>query len=164
MQVNLKSLANSTSGILPFEYSIDLSGEKVNYDFPFKSPIFVKGNISDHAGAVYFDAVCTYTLDVKCARCDYDICVPCTKDVSFMLAMSLEGDDSDSIFVLTSEVFDTDEIIVPELLMDVSMSYLCSEDCLGICPICGKNRNTTQCDCKETEHNSQFLKLRELLK
>ncbi len=28
------------------------------------------------------------------------------------------------------------------------MQRVCSEDCKGICPMCGKNRNETPCDCK----------------
>jgi len=33
-------------------------------------------------------------------------------------------------------------------VLALPMQRVCSEVCKGICPVCGKNRNETRCDCK----------------
>ena len=44
-----------------------------------------------------------------------------------------------------------EDILREQILLLMPMQRICSEDCKGICPSCGKNRNETPCDCKE-EH------------
>ena len=50
---------------------------------------------------------------------------------------TFDGDEVD----LTSEVRD-------EILLALPVSPLCAEDCLGLCPVCGNNRNQSPCDCE----------------
>lgn len=40
---------------------------------------------------------------------------------------------------------------------------LCNENCLGLCPICGKNRNKTKCSCEKTKDSPQWNRLKDLL-
>jgi hypothetical protein len=48
------------------------------------------------------------------------------------------------------------------LLIEIPMKPLHSEDCKGICPVCGINKNEENCDCQmELKHNP-FDKLDEL--
>ena len=40
-----------------------------------------------------------------------------------------------------------DDLIVNEVLMNWPVKVLCKEDCKGICPVCGANRNEKDCGC-----------------
>jgi uncharacterized protein len=42
-----------------------------------------------------------------------------------------------------------EDILREQILLIMPMQRVCSEDCQGICPTCGKNRNETPCDCKQ---------------
>jgi DUF177 domain-containing protein len=42
------------------------------------------------------------------------------------------------------------------------MQRVCSEACKGICPVCGKNRNETACDCKADNADDRWGALRKL--
>jgi len=44
-----------------------------------------------------------------------------------------------------------EDILHEQVLLVMPMQRICREDCKGICPVCGKNRNEAPCDCKE-EH------------
>ena len=37
-----------------------------------------------------------------------------------------------------------------EILVDLPTKVLCSEDCKGICRVCGHNLNEGTCDCEDT--------------
>lgn len=164
MQISLKSLTQFPNRQRPFEYSIDLSGEKVNTDFPFKEPVLIKGVITDRSGAVFFDANAQYTLTVHCSRCNKEFTVDKSQNIHFLLNTSEETDEAtEGMFYLGSDIADTDEIIIPEIIMDMDMAYLCSEDCKGLCVVCGKDLNEGECGCERKNIHPQLAKLKELL-
>ena len=45
------------------------------------------------------------------------------------------------------EILEIDEDLRSELLLALPMNPLCSEDCAGLCPVCGANLNKSQCKC-----------------
>ena len=42
---------------------------------------------------------------------------------------------------------DISEDVRAELLVELPMNLLCSDECLGLCPHCGANRNLKDCGC-----------------
>ena len=60
----------------------------------------------------------------------------------------LETDDLQLFIELgDEEIVDITEDIRAELLINLPANLLCSDDCAGLCPVCGANKNTTNCDC-----------------
>ena len=37
------------------------------------------------------------------------------------------------------------------MLLELPMNLLCSEECRGLCPHCGKNLNREKCACRDEE-------------
>ena len=63
------------------------------------------------------------------------------------------------------EKFNLTDFVREEILIQTPMKPLCDDDCKGICPICGSNKNENPCNCEEKikVENSPFAKLKELL-
>jgi len=40
------------------------------------------------------------------------------------------------------------DVLREQILLALPMQRVCSEECKGMCPVCGKNRNEAACDCK----------------
>lgn len=55
-----------------------------------------------------------------------------------------------------------EDILREQVLLALPMQRVCSEACKGICPVCGKNRNETPCDCKIESADDRWGALREL--
>jgi uncharacterized protein len=55
-----------------------------------------------------------------------------------------------------------EDILREQVLLLMPMQRVCSEDCKGICPSCGKNRNETPCDCKDEHAGARWAALRDL--
>lgn len=49
------------------------------------------------------------------------------------------------------------------ILLAIPMKPLCKEDCLGLCPVCGKDRNVEKCDC-EIEVQTPLSVLKDIFK
>lgn len=62
----------------------------------------------------------------------------------------LELEDSDlGVLYLEGEILDIDPILIEQIQLNVPMRQLCRQDCAGLCPQCGIDRNVDSCDCEE---------------
>lgn len=52
------------------------------------------------------------------------------------------------------------DVIREQVTMVLPMRSICREDCRGICPICGKNRNREMCGCAESFSDPRWEALR----
>ncbi len=94
-------------------------------------------------------------LLVPCARClePAPVAVEAPVAVTFVEVSGAKDQDADETQddVVTFEhgVIDLGGPIRDEILLAVPMSPVCRPDCAGICPVCGRNRNVTPCDCEQ---------------
>jgi uncharacterized protein len=59
-------------------------------------------------------------------------------------------DEQDTHFV-DSDTFDPGPVILQELLLEIPMKPLCTDDCPGLCRTCGEIRNSEACECPREE-------------
>ncbi len=164
MQINLRDLAQAPEQTICFDYTIDLSKEEVNFDFPFKNPINVFGRLQDKSGVVELSADVDAEVFTNCARCNKPLSYEKYTPVFFILVKSLSDEDaSDDFFLLESDIVDIDDIVVSELILSMEMSALCSDDCKGLCPKCGANLNGGDCSCERREIDPRLAVLAKLL-
>jgi uncharacterized protein len=57
---------------------------------------------------------------------------------------------------------DLEDVLREQVLLALPMQRTCREDCQGICPICGANRNETRCECKVETRDDRWGALRNL--
>jgi uncharacterized protein len=67
-------------------------------------------------------------------------------DLSADRAGSFRLDDAE-IEVFDGKQIDLDPILREQLLLALPMNALCSEECKGLCGMCGQNLNDRACDC-----------------
>jgi uncharacterized protein len=61
-----------------------------------------------------------------------------------------------------SDGLELEEVLREQVLLALPMQRVCREDCRGICPVCGRNRNETSCDCREAAADDRWAALRNL--
>lgn len=52
------------------------------------------------------------------------------------------------------------DVLREEVLLELPMQRVCSEDCKGICPVCGQNRNQKDCGCQAEAVDDRWAQLR----
>lgn len=163
MLIDLKHIFATDNSSLPIEYSLDLSSTEVSGVYPLKKPVTVSGIVSNKASLVVLDAVITYEYSAPCDRCGTETERMHTLRLNKSLAVSIEGEESDSILTVPDMKLDLDELLYSEVIVNLPMKHLCKEDCKGICPKCGKNLNDGKCGCPEKEIDPRLSALAELL-
>jgi uncharacterized protein len=64
---------------------------------------------------------------------------------------------------LAGDLLDVDRWAHDALLLAMPLQVLCRDDCAGLCPTCGIDRNTGTCECAETTVDDRWSALRDLL-
>ena len=165
MLLNLRDVLASENLCVSFDYTMDLREEEFYGEHPFQQPIHVQGKLENKAEVFYLRAQVVAPVDTHCARCGVPVQVQKELEIDLVIASSLSNEEgSDDIYVVEGETFDLDEIIREELILNMDMTVLCSEDCKGLCPRCGKNLNEGDCGCDRTEVDPRLAKLTQLLK
>ena len=59
---------------------------------------------------------------------------------------------------------DVDKLLYNEILIGWPMKVLCSENCKGICSICGQNLNKGTCDCEDTGLDPRMSVIQDVFK
>lgn len=87
------------------------------------------------------------TFQAKCDRCLAE--VPVTMELQFDRTVVLEAEDeeADELSLTEDRQFDVETFVHNEILVNWPGKVLCREDCRGICPVCGQDRNREECGC-----------------
>ena len=59
--------------------------------------------------------------------------------------LQIVEEDEEEIFVFGNPNLDLSPFLSEAFLLEVPYTTLCKEDCQGLCPVCGVNRNKTNC-------------------
>ncbi|HEU5060278.1 MAG TPA: DUF177 domain-containing protein [Kofleriaceae bacterium] len=75
----------------------------------------------------------------------------------------VEVDDEDmDVYSYEGEEVDLEPLLREQLILAVPFAPLCSEDCKGLCPVCGIDLNTGSCTCDRTPIDPRWAALRNL--
>lgn len=163
MKLDLKRIAVTDGEAIPFSYDTDLTKEEMNGEYPFRTPVHVEGEVRNHLGVLKLHATVRALYETQCARClapvKVDLNVPCDT----ILSSDVQNEERDDIYQLEGDSVELDDIVIPALLLEVRMTYLCTPDCKGLCPTCGKNLNEGSCGCNGREIDSRLAVLQKLL-
>lgn len=163
MIIDLKKIFVNDNSSLPIEYTLDLSNVEYSGQFPLKKPVSISGTVSNQASLVRLEAEISYEFEADCDRCGKLTVHKHTVKVNKSLAVSIEGEDSDTILLVPDMKLDVDELLYAEVIVSLPMKHLCSEDCKGICVKCGKNLNEGECGCPKKEIDPRLSALADLL-
>lgn len=123
----------------------------------FGSDAHVTGTLTDNAGYMRLKLMAKLEYRGECARCLAP--VEGVFSLDFERTVTTEGtlceDDTDGYgdeyVVIHGYELDVDELLCEELILAFPNKLLCSEDCEGLCPKCGKPRREGDCGCPTKE-------------
>jgi len=143
--------------------------EQGPHDFRFLRPIEVHLEHHRADDNLFFAGHLRTLAEGECARCTERFPLPVEQDFSFVLRPAdpeeerheLSPDDL-SVTTYEGDEVDLAPLVEEQTLVGLPTRALCSEDCRGLCPGCGVNRNLDSCRCKADEGDPRLAALRSL--
>jgi uncharacterized protein len=170
MRIELAGL-ESGRGAFAHAYA---SGEVVLEDERLRliDPPTVSGQLRQEGRRVHVSGRLAARVQVECDRCLKPVEIPVdsrfkleyvtAEDYEAQQAVELTQEDLD-LSVFDGEVIDIDELVTEEILLAVPDHVLCNDDCKGICPVCGADRNSVDCGCRTAEVDPRWAGLKKLV-
>ena len=99
------------------------------------------------------------------------LCFRCLKEVSGCLDIAVNenfvtADKAEDIEAYTYEgkFIEIDKMLVDNIILNIPMKQVCSQECKGLCQRCGSNLNEKSCDCKDDDINPNMEALKNYFK
>jgi uncharacterized protein len=118
-------------------------------------PARIAGEISRVEGGHALTATVAWGGLLECSRClapydfsheeDFSLVLYPRKTIS-EAELSLDKDDLDAYFY-DEPIVPVAPIVEERIQIAIPMKPLCREDCRGLCPQCGGDRNVSECNC-----------------
>lgn len=99
---------------------------------------------------LHFVVQADITLVLTCDRCLEEVLWTCPIRFDKEFDKSDRDDEWNQESFIEGNNLDVERLICTELLPKIPMKILCKDDCKGICPVCGTNRNKKDCGCDQS--------------
>jgi uncharacterized protein len=147
---------------IDIEEKVDLEG------ISLMSPVTADLELNKMGKEIVVSGEVTTEVELQCSRClkifKRDLELPVEVVYHPLEEIGVEGhglrDDELDMGFYKGEELDLKELLREQLLLNIQMKPLCSEECKGLCPRCGTDLNMGQCDCEEEEVDPRLEVLR----
>ncbi|HZI48791.1 MAG TPA: DUF177 domain-containing protein [Pyrinomonadaceae bacterium] len=169
MRIELENLEGGKGDFVHVYNPEDLN--PVDERIKLGGPARVNGKIRLAGNEVFVNGHVDTQAQVECDRCLKPVEIPVSADFELEYITGSEYESSGvaelteaemSVSVFDGEAVDVDEIVKEQILLAVPTRMLCREDCKGICPQCGTDRNTGECNCVTEEIDPRWAALKNL--
>lgn len=148
MILDFEPLLSGEKRELFIDYEMDTFPDYMGVE-PVKGAV-VTGSAVNRAGYISLSLHADVPYKTICARCAKELSRSLAIDYECGVSSSEEvAEDNLDYEVLTDGKLDIDELVTRCFILELPMTDLCSEDCLGLCSQCGKDLNEGPCQCKK---------------
>ncbi|MGB2867222.1 MAG: DUF177 domain-containing protein [Bacteroidota bacterium] len=147
LRINISKLSEGIH-----DYAFDVVAPSLGLDDRFKHVVHVDASLEKNSRQLFLQADLSTTGNFVCDRCLEDFQGNIKGKYSIVYLMenhSTESGGGDEVQLLGPDTnfIDLDEDVRQFLVLAVPQKLLCKEECAGLCPTCGKNRNSSPCEC-----------------
>jgi uncharacterized protein len=149
---------------------IDFSGEELEQGSPLRA-VGTAELLPHTGGEVRIQGRYTVEMTSQCDRClgrarfpldeSFDLFYRPMVDIAREEEVAIDEGESEIGFYERGGM-ELEDVLRERVLLALPMQRICSEDCRGICPVCGKNRNDGACECKPETTDDRWGALRKL--
>lgn len=109
---------------------------------------------------------CRLIVEIPCDRClepvETELMLDFSKDVDLDVPDGEQPEELDETNYIDGYELDVEQLLCNEVLIGWPTKILCSDDCKGICNICGQNLNRGACSCEDTSLDPRMSVIRDI--
>jgi len=151
MRVNVSDIVKTEGAGLDVDFLGDLP-ELLEYDtsVEFKPSFKFTGRIVNLGGLLKLSGDLHFEFSANCLRCLKQVDTVSDIRVEESFVEVSKSDDVDA-YTFEGNVVDIDKPLIDNIILALPMKTICSDDCKGLCRVCGTDLNLKNCNCDERE-------------
>lgn len=164
MRVNISNIAKTHGASLEIKFNEVVPGlEALDEGYIFDSPVNLEGRLANFGGMLKLKGVLNTLYTAKCFRCLKSM--QCKIDVEINEDfIESEKAGVDEAYTYEGNFLELDKAVKDNIILNLPVRQLCTEDCKGLCPQCGCDLNENKCECKDENINPQMEVLKNFFK
>jgi uncharacterized protein len=115
------------------------------------------------AQGIYVAGVLRARMELECVRCLTPIRQPLESEFGELYVYPAEKADDPVLAIPETAILNLSPLLRELMWLDVPTQPLCRDDCKGLCPVCGNNRNVESCDHPHENIDPRLAPLKALL-
>ncbi|MCG7407545.1 DUF177 domain-containing protein [Paenibacillus sp. ACRRX] len=166
-----------------FSFRDTIKGHKVHIHDTFRADEVIKGRsdirhiepvdvdltaVSESDDRIGVSGQLKANLGIVCSRCltphTETVVIPFHEQFKLTDSTDLPTDDEDDVITLTDDRVDLTPYVEEAVFVHLPYAPLCREDCQGLCPTCGSNRNDNPCGCSNERIDPRLAGLKDFFK
>src|SRR5574344_1595440 len=165
IKINVADIMKSLVGSKELAYEVTPEELEISSkDLEVVGPVRFTGTITNAGDVLLLQGKVTATVKRVCGRCLEEFTATSTAEVlEKYYPAGTVATEADAL-VYEGDLVDVAAALRESLVLAEPLQVLCKEDCKGLCPVCGANRNLHPCTCDTTRLDPRFSALKELLK
>ncbi len=165
MEVNVLPILKNEGEKIFFSFNeavgeniVEFCGETIK----IVKPVAVSGSAVNYEGKINLHINIKTEVERVCSRClkAYNEVLDINAD--YVYAKTIQNKDED-VYFFNKDYIDITDMVIGEITAQMPMKPLCKNDCEGLCPVCGNNKNISDCRCKKEETDPRLQILSSLL-
>lgn len=148
-----KSLAN-TGVFVPFLGEYVLQNDLLPYPNATLQKISLNFSVAFLNPDVEVQGEIICFVEGLCDRCLKKVQKQIKLPFSQVFAKEGESDCDEEGYSYNSSLLDATKAVCDEIVLGLPTLFLCKDDCKGLCPRCGANKNKTECGCDAAKENA----------
>lgn len=166
MKIDLRNIKPDGSDFSFSELAQDLDLTAEGFEFP--EPIETRVHASKSGDEFIVQGHASSTVEMECARCLEIFEVDVNPRLQFVIQLldiaesQQSGDEDFVILPKTTGEYDISDRVREAIILELPLKPLCSENCRGLCPMCGVNLNETECECTPDKSDERWDSLKQL--
>ncbi|HEY8464678.1 MAG TPA: DUF177 domain-containing protein [Bacillota bacterium] len=163
MIVNISSIRDERGAALSFRglHQIGLGGLE-SLGLTLDQSAKVEGKVTNTGKGFLVEAKVQFNYQASCSRCLTEFTADCCFEVKEEFVKGDHASD-ETVYGFSGDSIDLTECLRDQIILALPMKFLCTPECKGICPECGKNLNLEVCHCRSEQTNHQFEILKNFL-
>lgn len=154
MLLDVSNALKNPGQAYPFELSLSLPSMEVLDDPVDFGTVTVSGTFTGAVESVSVKGHVEANVQSRCALCLADVACAVSAELDEVFTREPDPKDPDGR-PLQGHSVELSDVVKDALLLELPIRFLCKADCRGLCPVCGVNRNLSDCMCRvsqETNH------------
>ncbi len=138
------------------------------------APLEVDGSaelLAHTLGEIRIQGRLKVTMATECDRCLEPAEFPIDSNFDLFYRPAVKMDFGDEVEIDEGEAeiafyegggIELKDVLREYVLLSLPMQRICRDDCHGICPVCGRNRNLVSCGCEPKQVDERWAALKKL--
>ena len=157
-------------------FSVDIPAGEIDFDNKVAQSSILHAEgvadlVSHSLGDIRLQGQLQVTVSAPCDRCLEPVSQPIRSPFNLVYVPASEAaeggeeeidDAAVEVGFYEGNGVQLNDVLREVVLLALPMQLVCNENCKGICPVCGQNRNQQACACHTTAADDRWSKLKDL--